>query len=230
LNREMLAVMLKGYGISFNIARSGPEAIRILKDTTFDVVLMDLQMPGMDGKMATQKIREELKSDVPIIALSAYAEVAEKQNCLAAGMDAYLSKPIREEELYETLEIYSPQHEDKGGGLDLDYLRKVSSGNTEFIESVVMRVADTLPKEIAEMGEALIANDQEKVNIMAHDMKTTFAVLGVYEMVEEALGYLESWKSSPKTMTIAGEMFNFIENVSQEVVQQLVEAFTKADN
>lgn len=222
LNREMMAALLKMYGVQYEMAQTGMEAVRILGEKQFDVVLMDLQMPGMDGKEATRRIREELSSDVPIVALSAYAEVAEKQNCLACGMDAYLTKPLKEEELYETLEFYTPQHEIRAR-LDLDYLRKMSNGNMEFIESVVLRVADSLPREISDLKQALINNDQQKVNTMSHDMKTTFAVLGIYDSVEEALTYLESWRSSHKTMSVAGHMVHMLEDVAREISIQLEE-------
>lgn len=228
LNRDMLGVMLKGYGVQYTLAGNGPEAIRLLRENIYDVVLMDLQMPGMDGKEAARKIRGELKLDVPIIALSAFAEASEKQNSLAAGMDAYLTKPIRDEELLETLEFYTPQPEHTHA-IDLEYLRKVASGNSEFIESVVMRVADTLPKEISKLRDALMAGEQQAVNETAHDMKTTFAVLGVYEVLEEPLNYLESWKPSPKNIGLAGEMFHRIETIGEELTQQLTTAFSRSD-
>ena len=228
LNRDMLGAMLKGYGLQYTLVSNGPEAIRLLKEQPFHVVLMDLQMPGMDGKEATRKIREELHSDVPVIALSAFAEIAEKQNCLAAGMDAYLTKPIKDEELFETLEFYTP-HQQNQHAIDLEYLRKVASGNSEFVESVVLRVADTLPKEISKLRESLMAGDHQAVNETAHDMKTTFAVLGVYEILEEPLNYLESWKPNPKSISLAGEMLHRIEELGNDLTHQLVEAFAKTD-
>jgi signal transduction histidine kinase/CheY-like chemotaxis protein len=226
LNREMISYMLKNFGVTFKLANNGPEAIRALQTEKYDVVLMDLQMAGMDGKETTARIRKDLGSDVPIVAFSAYAEVAEKQKSLAAGMDAYISKPVKEEELFETLEFFTP-HVEESTSFDLEYLRKVSSGNAEFVESVAMRIADALPREIAELKEALIHNDQHTVNTMAHDMKTTFAVLGIYGQLEKPLNYLESWQSSPKTMPVAGEMIHMIEDLGLEVTQQLLEAFAK---
>jgi len=222
MNREIMASLLKMYGVQFEMVQSGAEAIRILGVKRFDVVLMDLQMPGIDGKETTRRIREELGSDVPIIALSAYAEAAEKQNCLAVGMDAYLTKPLQEDELFETLEFYTPE-EQQLGSLDLEYLEKMSRGNADFMDSVLMRVANELPREIAELKDALVRNDQQKVNTLAHDMKTTFAVLGMYGSVEESLTYLESWRSSPQTMSVAGHMAHMLEDISKDLTAQLLE-------
>ena len=74
-----------------------------------------------------------------------------------------------------------------------------------------------------------MAGDHQAVNETAHDMKTTFAVLGVYEILEEPLNYLESWKPNPKNISLAGEMLHRIEELGNDLTQQLVEAFAKTD-
>ena len=108
LNRELVCFILKDLGVYFKPVSSGPDALELLRREAFDVVLMDLQMPGMDGKETTKKIRHELRLSVPVIALTAFSQSSEKQKCLDAGMDAYLCKPVREKELFDTLEIFSP--------------------------------------------------------------------------------------------------------------------------
>jgi hypothetical protein len=91
-----------------------------------------------------------------------------------------------------------------------------------------MRLARTLPLEVGELKEALVRNDQQKVNTLAHDMKTTFAVLGMYGYVEEALTYLESWRSSTQTMSVAGHMVHMLEDITNDLTVQLVE-FARPD-
>ena len=95
LNRELACFILKDFRVKFKAAASGQEALDVLKNETFDVVLMDVQMPVLDGRETTRKIREELKLTIPVIALTAFSQPAEKQRCLDAGMDAYLSKPVK---------------------------------------------------------------------------------------------------------------------------------------
>ena len=94
-------------GHSVEIAENGRQALGLLEEQDFDVVLMDVQMPEMDGFQATAEIRkldDPKKARLPIIAMTAHALKGDQERCLAAGMDCYLSKPIKGEELIELVE------------------------------------------------------------------------------------------------------------------------------
>ncbi len=226
LNREMVCFILKDMGVLFKPVPGGPEAIELLRKESFDVVLMDLQMPGMDGKETTRKIRNELRLSVPIIALTAFSQSSEKQKCLDAGMDAYLSKPVREKELFETLEIFSPVGGVTEKLIDMNYLKGIARNNEEFIESVILRVADTLPGDIAMLKKAVEEKDEEKVNNLSHDMKTTFAVLGLGDSIAEPIAYLETWKAAKQSSIRAMKMVQVIEVAGAEVTYQILENFS----
>jgi CheY-like chemotaxis protein len=104
--------MLTKLGYEFEVAENGLEAVNILsnKQDYFDLILMDCQMPEMDGYQATRHVREgnagKLNQTIPIIALTANAMEGDKEKCLAAGMDGYLSKPIQLAKLKNVLEEY----------------------------------------------------------------------------------------------------------------------------
>jgi PAS domain S-box-containing protein len=98
-NRLVASVILKKFKVGVTEAENGEEAIKKIKEGGYDLVLMDIQMPVMDGLTATQIIRAELKSDIPIIALTAHALEEEKQNCMQAGVNDFLSKPFLESQL-----------------------------------------------------------------------------------------------------------------------------------
>ncbi|MGL4597377.1 MAG: PAS domain S-box protein, partial [Bacteroidia bacterium] len=100
LNQQLAQKLILDFGFSLVIVNNGIEAIEALNMHVFDVILMDLQMPGMDGYEATRIIRTELKLQTPIIALTAHSANGEKERCLALGMNDYLSKPFRAQELY----------------------------------------------------------------------------------------------------------------------------------
>ncbi len=229
LNRELVCFILKDLGIFFKPVSGGPEALELLRRESFDVVLMDLQMPGMDGKETTRRIRNELRLSVPIIALTAFSQASEKQKCLDAGMDAYLCKPVREKELFETLEIFSPVGGVTEKLIDMNYLKGIASDNEEFIDSVILKVADTLPGEIAMLRKAVEEKDQEKVNAISHDMKTTFAVLGLSDTIAEPISYLESWKSNKHSAVRAMKMVQVIEVAGAEVTFQILENFSSTN-
>jgi len=104
----MLAVRLLGKrGYLVSVAGNGRDALAALEKEDFDLVLMDVQMPEMDGFEATAAIREKEQSTgrhLPIIAMTAHALKGDQERCLSAGMDAYISKPIRTNELFATIE------------------------------------------------------------------------------------------------------------------------------
>jgi len=107
VNRVLAVRLLEKRGYAVSVAENGREAVTALEKGTFDIVLMDVQMPEMDGFQATSAIRErEANSDghVPIVALTAFALKGDEQRCLSAGMDAYVSKPLRTDELFATIE------------------------------------------------------------------------------------------------------------------------------
>jgi CheY-like chemotaxis protein len=110
---QMLAVrLLEKRGHRVTVAGNGRQALEALAKESFDLVFMDVQMPEMDGMEATQAIREKEKNSglhQPIIALTAHAMKGDREKCLAAGMDGYLTKPIRPQQLDEVLANYVAQ-------------------------------------------------------------------------------------------------------------------------
>ena len=107
VNQKLTVRMLERRGVTVKVAHNGKEAVELFLKQSFDLILMDMQMPGMDGLQATVKIRIlEKKTDghIPIIALTANAMAGDRERCLAAGMDDYLSKPIKPQKLYEMIE------------------------------------------------------------------------------------------------------------------------------
>ena len=109
ISQKMTTRLLEKRGYSVIVAQNGKEALEHLEGQEIDLVLMDVQMPIMDGIIATQYIRN-LKSDIrdiPIIAMTAHAMKGDRQRCLDAGMDDYISKPIDIDDLFRKIEIWS---------------------------------------------------------------------------------------------------------------------------
>lgn len=101
INQTVARGLLNKTGIFIDVVENGQRALEILKKKQFDIILMDIQMPQMDGLEASQKIRKELNlTEIPIIAITAHALKGDREKCLAAGMNDYISKPVRPEQLY----------------------------------------------------------------------------------------------------------------------------------
>jgi len=106
VNQKLTVRLLESHGHSVVVVENGREALAMLAQQSFDVVLMDVQMPEMDGFAATARIRQQEQGTgqhLPIIALTAHALKGDQERCLAAGMDDYISKPFQPEDFYEVL-------------------------------------------------------------------------------------------------------------------------------
>jgi CheY-like chemotaxis protein len=107
VNQTLALRLMEKRGYSVVVAGNGREAVEAFEKNRFDVVLMDIQMPEMDGFEATAAIRAKEKltgRHVPIIAMTAHALIGDQERCISAGMDAYISKPIRTSEMFATIE------------------------------------------------------------------------------------------------------------------------------
>ena len=107
-HRTMLRALLGGWGYNIFEADDGSSAIEEVKNRYFDLILMDVQMPELDGLNATVRIRDREKGEegghIPIVAMTAHAMKGDRERCLAAGMDDYVSKPIKASELFAVIE------------------------------------------------------------------------------------------------------------------------------
>jgi PAS domain S-box-containing protein len=148
VNQRVLIKLLKERGYSVELATNGQEAVAMYIAKKYDVVLMDIQMPEMDGIEATKMIREiesHYNSHIPIIALTAFALDGDRERFIAIGMDDYLSKPIKMEELYQKL----------------DNIKAVEMTQS-FIDRVTFKNSGQL---IFEKKDSLLANDKMKISI-----------------------------------------------------------------
>ncbi len=106
LNQKLAGFMLKEWGFKYDISANGKKALEALKSNTYDLILMDIQMPEMNGTETAEYIRKKLKLGLPIIAMTAHAMPGEKEKCLEMGMTDFITKPINEIELYNLITNY----------------------------------------------------------------------------------------------------------------------------
>jgi PAS domain S-box-containing protein len=104
MNQRLAALLLSDWGYDFEMVEDGQEAVDILQRADFQLVLMDIQLPNMDGYAATSVIRQQLKNPIPIIAMTAHAFAGEREKCLAAGMDDYVPKPLQEDKVLAVIQ------------------------------------------------------------------------------------------------------------------------------
>jgi two-component system sensor histidine kinase/response regulator len=175
---------LEKIGHSVQVVSNGLEALQALEEGDFDLVLMDVGMPEMDGFEATWIIRErEAKSGqhIPIIAMTAYAMKGDQEKCLEAGMDGYLPKPVSLEKLYHAIECFlSPDRGlDSAPPVDLDVALEVVGGDRELLrEAVELFLEQDYPRQLKELREGLEWQDARTVRAAAHGIKGALRSFG----------------------------------------------------
>lgn len=203
INRLYAKSILKNWQCYIDVAENGLVAVEKIKNNFFDVILMDVQMPVMDGYEATKAIRMMNQSaSVPIIALTANATQSDVEKCLASGMNDYLPKPFTPEDLYhklfEDLKIKPanknvekvlppPVEPPKKTAYNLEYLRSISGNNEEFIREMITTFIQTIPSILDDMNQAVGESDWEKLSRLAHQVKPSFTLMGLDAMRSEIL-------------------------------------------
>ncbi len=229
MNQSLMKHMLGQWNVDFGIVSNGLEAIEYLKTEHCDLVLMDLQMPQMDGYAATQHIREVLQLDIPIIAMTAHALAGEREKCLTRGMDEYISKPINEGELFKLIshfglgiggkqQIQDIKDNEDFYYLNLAYMHTVSRGDSAFERTVTRQFIEKIPDQLQELKAAYASQDFSKFKLRAHDFKTSVAIMGLLPVLDDKLGTLE----------LTTEQNTLSEGVLTEVVQILTTAVEEA--
>ncbi len=195
MNRDLLGFILKEHNYSFEKAENGLVALKMLKYNSYDFIIMDVQMPHLNGIETTRKIRAELKIQTPVIGLSAFSQPEEQQASIHAGMNAYLTKPIDDVKLFELLEYYKDWNALPTPSqlklINIEYLERITGGSKEYVEEVLLKAADLLPTEVKKLQDSFAAEDAERVKEVAHNMKTTLGILGVKEVVSNKVRQLE---------------------------------------
>lgn len=188
LNRMVLQVILKKCEVVVTIAHNGQEAINLIQEQEFDLVLMDVQMPIVDGLEATKYMRDELKLTTPIIGLSANAMREEVEICKQAGMNDYLVKPYSERALVEvmkkwSIEVNAPEvvidWNENSDELDLSVLKQYVGNDIQVLKDVVSGYLEHLPPQLDRLELALVGSDVLALRHELHQLKASMEIIGV---------------------------------------------------
>ena len=180
VNQKLAVRTLEKRGHTVVVVGDGREAIAALDRESFDLVLMDVQMPEMDGLAATAAIREKEKdtgAHIPIIAMTAHAMKGDRERCLDAGMDGYVAKPIKIAELFETIEsMVSTSIEAEADTLhddviDMDEVIERVDGDVELLSEMVELFLDDCPRLLSQIRESIAHHDNKLLERNAHIIK-----------------------------------------------------------
>jgi CheY-like chemotaxis protein len=185
-NQKVIVLRLEKLGCRADVAQNGREAVDAVAVVAYDVILMDCQMPVMDGFEATAHIRRRGGRRVPIIALTANAMEEDRERCLQAGMDDYLSKPVRNQELSEKLSHWilasqaEEEQEDSARSLHRFLASMEQEGiGREDIDAVLGGFLGSSQKLVADVESAVMAHDGHGLRTAAHTLKGSSATVGL---------------------------------------------------
>ena len=201
INQKVALRILREAGYSAEPVMNGKDAVEAVAEKKFDLVLMDVQMPEMDGFTATKKIREadHSRKSIPIIAITAHALLGDKEKCMEAGMNDYLSKPINAETLILKLDKWlnvkasdekiTPKSEKKKDVIfDFDHLDKMASGDEEFRKELLVTYFEDIIARLVNLEKFIEVGDFQNIIGEAHTIKGASYSVGAKKIGDEAYG------------------------------------------
>jgi two-component system sensor histidine kinase/response regulator len=234
VNQLVALRLLEKYGHTVGVAVNGRKALEELEKGTYDLILMDVQMPEMNGWEATQAIREKERSTgghIPIVAMTAHVMKGDKERCLAAGMDAYLTKPIRPQELLALLDgiggheagppvpLDMPSKKSTTDAIDLEATLERLDGDRSLFQELAQLFKEDSPRIVEGMRRAIVVHDAKGLEGCAHTLKGSSANLGALA-VSNAAGEIERLASTGSVESTSVE-FRLLQEELERVFSEL---------
>jgi two-component system, sensor histidine kinase and response regulator len=247
-NQEIVQAVLEDAGMVVAIAANGRAAVNIVREQVFDVVLMDVQMPEMDGFAATRVIRnlEAPVRDIPIVAMTAHAMKGDEEKCLAAGMNGYVAKPLTQERLFRTLWRWTkskkaapgtfekPLSPDKGPSpMDIDTLPESLPGinmgqamrslhlEAPVFRKILLKFLDINRKSFPEIRIAFEANALETLRFLSHSLKGSAGNIGAENLLAAASDLENACNEGANGDAVARELVDRLETALTQVMDSL---------
>ena len=233
VNLKLLNAMLSKVNVNVISALNGKEAVEITKSNKVDLILMDVHMPVLDGFQATRMIREDEKENdhIPIVALTALAMHGDREKCLESGMDDYISKPFKKDELYEIVKKYLLLQNDnlKEVKIPVDInnifnkneLLALTSNDIDLYNELISDFKQIFPELISKMDDSIINLDYEKIEYFSHTLKGmcgNIRVVGLRDIAEK----IEILSKAKSNIEEIKSLINDMKNIYEEVLRILM--------
>ena len=233
LNQLLMKTLLDDFGFERDIASNGKIAIEKMQTNTYDIILMDLQMPEMNGFEATDYIRNKMNSKIPIIALTADVTTVDLAKCKAVGMNDYIAKPVDEKLLYSKIVNlvkkpvalnFAPENSEenkKYKSIDLDYLIHRTKSDPALMTEMISLYLEQTPPLIRTMKQSLLEKDWPLLQGTIHKMIPSFSIVGINaNYVNLAKKIQEFARTQQETDGIPGLVLQ-LENICAEACREL---------
>jgi len=243
LNQLLMKTLLDDFGFERDIADNGKIAIEKLETKEYDIILMDLQMPEMNGFEATEYIRNTLKLDIPIIALTADVTTVDLAKCKAVGMNDYIAKPVDERLLFSKIlsHVKKPmqnlsvqkaiiKEEKKQRCIDLAYLEHRTKADPTLMMEMIQLYLQQTPPLIKEMRKSFDDKDWKTLYGAVHKMIPSFNIVGINQDFENMAKKIQEFASTQKQPEEIHDMVLQLENICVQACQELEEEYYSIQN
>ncbi|MCG2586298.1 PAS domain S-box protein [Massilia sp. TS11] len=243
-NQQIALEMLEEAGATVVLANNGVEALDLLRQAQFDCVLMDMQMPIMDGLEATRRIRADASlAGLRVLAMTATATLDDRARCLAAGMDDFITKPVQPTSLCETVARWLPQRSPSPAPaaparsatpfhalvgdpaiIDLSVLGKLLNYNQDKIRKFAFKFLQSTQEGFSDMERALAAGDIQQCRELGHRIKSAARTVGALGMAElcyqmEKLARASAEEEAAAAQAILAQLWPLLEQVTAQIMQ-----------
>ena len=243
LNQLLMKTLLDDFGFECEIAENGRVAIEKVKNKSFSIILMDLQMPEMNGFEATAYIRNTLQSNIPIIALTADVTTVDLAKCKAVGMNDYIAKPVDERLLYNKIIVAVrksmpkgvPKTDEREESLnlkctDLDYLNRRTKSNPALMMEMISLYLDQTPNLVTTMKQSLKDKDWKSLYSAVHKLIPSFSIMGINPNFENMAKKVQEYASTQQQKDGILDMVLQLEAVCNQACEELKVELTSIKN
>ncbi len=243
LNQLLMKTLLDDFGFERDIAGNGKIAIEKLQNKLYDVVLMDLQMPEMNGFEATEYIRNVMKSKIPIIALTADVTTVDLAKCKAVGMNDYIAKPVDERMLYskivglvkKPMKQLPENREDVSWKknercIDLDYLMHRTKSDPALMMEMISLYLEQTPPLVHTMKQSFENKDWNLLHAAVHKMIPSFSIMGISPNFENIAKQVKDYATTQQQSDQIQDMVLQLENVCNQACKELEEELNVIKN
>ncbi len=218
MNQKFIINIFEKTPAKLFVVSDGEEALQMMKERDFDILLLDIQMPNKDGFEVIKELRgnfSESKKNIPVIAMTAHAFKEERDACIAAGMNEHIAKPIHKDDLFALIYKFlfgkKMVNSISVNMIDVGYLKTMSEGNDEFLKEMLAIFYEDTPPLIQKLKEAVDQQDWKRITQLAHKYRSPLALLGLKELEE-----------SMKVIEYKAKQENDIEMIRDEVNKSLI--------
>jgi PAS domain S-box-containing protein len=236
LNQLLMKTILDDFGFERDIAANGLIAIEKLRHNFYDIILMDLQMPVMNGFEATEYIRKTMNMDIPIIALTADVTTVDLEKCKAVGMNDYLAKPLDEKLLYSKIVALIKQRNIQNknkinistipGDLkikftNLNYIKQLTKSDESLMAEMIALYLEQTPELIRVMNHSLATRNWQTLYDAVHKMIPSFIIMGISTEFENMAKTVQEFASTQKSETGISELIKQLDNICTQACHEL---------